>query len=157
MPTARRTRTIACSPQELWQTIADPHHLPRWWPRVGRVEGVTQTEFTELLLTKRGKYVRADFTIAEADAVAGRLRWEQRIEGSPFERILSRAETTISLTETSGHEGPVTEVAIELDQTLKGGFPHFYSMIPRLGSPMVKRAAGHTLDEALDGLERIYG
>ena len=38
MPTTRRTRTIAAPPDELWSTIADPYHLPRWWPRVDRVE-----------------------------------------------------------------------------------------------------------------------
>ncbi len=162
MPTARRTRTIEAVPQEIWRTITDPHHLPRWWPRVGRVEDVTATEFTELLQTKSGKYVRADFTVAEADEQAGRLRWEQRVQGTPFERILTRAQTTIALTETTGPDGREeggthTEVTIELDQTLKGGFPRFFTTMPRLGSPIVKRAAGHTLDEALDGLERICG
>ncbi|HTR72650.1 MAG TPA: SRPBCC family protein [Solirubrobacteraceae bacterium] len=157
MPTARRTRTIAASPQEVWRTISDPHHLPRWWPRVGRVEDVRSEEFTELLQTKSGKYVRADFAIAEADQAAGRLRWEQRVEGSPFERILARAETTITLTEAPGPDGPSTEVAIELDQTLKGGFPRFFTTMPKLGSPIVKRAAARTLDEALEGLDRICG
>jgi uncharacterized protein YndB with AHSA1/START domain len=161
LPTAHRTRTIAAAPQEVWRTIADPHHLPRWWPRVGRVEDVTAQEFTELLQTKSGKYVRADFTVAEADEPAGRLRWEQRVEGSPFERILTRAQTTIVLTEVTGRDGGEgethTQVTIELDQTLKGGFPRFFTTMPRLGSPIVKRAAGHTLEEALDGLERICG
>ena len=161
MPTARRTRTIAAPPQELWRTISDPHHLPRWWPRVGRVEDVTGKEFTELLRTKSGKYVRADFTIVQAEAAAGRLRWEQRVAGSPFERILASAETTIVLAETAGLDGGEgdthTQVTIELDQTLKGGFPRFFSTMPRLGSPLVKRAAGNTLEEALDGLERICG
>lgn len=161
MPTARRTRTIAADPQEVWRTIADPHHLPRWWPRVGRVEDVTAKEFTQLLQTKSGKYVRADFTIAEADAEAGRLRWEQRVLGSPFERILTSAETTITLARAAGPDGGEggthTQVTIELDQTLKGGFPRFFSTMPKLGSPLVKHAAGNTLEEALDGLERICG
>ena len=34
MPTARRSRTIAAPAEELWEVIGDPHHLPRWWPRV---------------------------------------------------------------------------------------------------------------------------
>lgn len=163
MPTARRTRTIAGPPEQLWQTISDPHHLPRWWPRVGRVEDVTDDEFTELLQTKSGKYVRADFTVAEADPAARRLRWKQRVEGSPFERILASAVITIELAgaaDRAGDEGETethTQVSIELQQTLKGGFPHFFATMPRLGSPLVKRAAGHTLDEALDGLERICG
>ena len=42
MPTARRSRTIAAPAQELWDVIRDPHHLPRWWPRVTRVEDVEE-------------------------------------------------------------------------------------------------------------------
>ncbi len=61
MPTARHTRTIAAPAQELWETIGDPHHLPRWWPRVSRVEDVTESAFTEVLSTKSGRFVRADF------------------------------------------------------------------------------------------------
>jgi ethanolamine utilization microcompartment shell protein EutS len=41
-----------------------------------------------------------------------------------------------------------TEVTLELRQVLTGFFPRF-------GGHMVKRAAATTLDEALDGLERI--
>jgi hypothetical protein len=41
-------------------------------------------------------------------------------------------------------------VTIELRQALNGFFPRF-------GGYMVRRAARATLDEALDGLERIGG
>jgi len=54
MPTARRARTIAAPAQELWETIRDPHHLPRWWPRVSRVEDVADDQFTEVLSTSGG-------------------------------------------------------------------------------------------------------
>ncbi|MGH2855564.1 MAG: SRPBCC family protein, partial [Solirubrobacteraceae bacterium] len=40
MPTTQRTRTIAAPAGEVWELVSDPHHLPRWWPRVARVEGV---------------------------------------------------------------------------------------------------------------------
>jgi uncharacterized protein YndB with AHSA1/START domain len=174
MPTARRARTIPASRQELWETISDPHHLPRWWPRVGRVEDVTGNEFTELLRTKSGKFVRADFTIARADPDAGRLCWEQRVAGSPFARLLRSAETEVSLREVpaagarpssggsgrddrdgedggqAGSKRPATEVTIELRQKLNG-------LMSRFGGYMVRRAAARTLDEALDGLERIFG
>jgi hypothetical protein len=43
-----------------------------------------------------------------------------------------------------------TEVTIELRQSLSGFFPRF-------GGYMVRRAAAETIDEALDGLERISG
>jgi uncharacterized protein YndB with AHSA1/START domain len=154
MPTARRTRTIPAPADELWQTIRDPHHLPRWWPRVSRVEDVTADAFTELLSTKSGKYVRADFTLAESDEHARRLRWEQRVEGSPFARLLRSAETEVQLNEISagadGAAGTATEVTIELRQTLNG-------FMARFGGYMVRKAAVKTIDEALDGLERIGG
>ncbi len=152
MPTANRTRTIAAPPWELWETIRDPHHLPRWWPRVNRVEDVTETEFTEVLITGAGKYVRADFTLAVCDERERRLCWEQRLEGSPFARLLKRAETEVHLKEVAGgaQAAVATEVTIELRQSLNGFFSRF-------GAYMVRRAATKTLDEALDGLERIGG
>ncbi len=149
MPSARRTRTIAAPVQELWETIRDPHHLPRWWPRVSRVEDVTDDQFTEVLITSGGKYVRADFVLVESDERAGRLCWEQRMEGSPFARLLRSAETEVCLKDvTAGKQA--TEVTIELRQKLNGFFPRF-------GGYMVRKAAGSTIEEALDGLERIGG
>ncbi len=150
MPTARRTRTIAASADELWQTIRDPHHLPRWWPRVSRVEDVTEDEFTELLGTKSGKFVRADFTLVDSDEHAKRLCWEQRLEGSPFARLLKSAETEVWLEDATSETGHMTTVTIELRQALNGFFPRF-------GSHMVRKAAAATIEEALDGLERIGG
>lgn len=146
MPSARRSRTIAAPAADLWEVICDPHHLPRWWPRVTRVEDVEGSAFTEVMRTSRGKLVRADFELVEADAQAGRLRWEQRLEGTPFARVLRSATTTVSLDAI----GEGTAVTIELRQTLNG-------FMARLGSVMVRRAALATIDEALDGLERISG
>ncbi len=150
MPTARRTRTITAPAEELWQTIRDPHHLPRWWPRVSRVEDVTEDEFTEVLSTKSGKFVRADFTLAESDEHAKRLRWEQRLEGSPFARLLKSAETEVWLEAATSETGQATVVTIELRQALNGFFPRF-------GGYMVRKAAAATIEEALDGLQRIGG
>jgi uncharacterized protein YndB with AHSA1/START domain len=152
MPTASRTRTIDAPAGELWETIRDPHHLPRWWPRVNRVEDVTDTEFTEVLITGAGKYVRADFTLAVCDERERRLCWEQRLQDSPFARLLKSAETEVRLKDLTGEpgKGTSTEVTIELRQTLNGFFSRF-------GAYMVRRAATKTVDEALDGLERIGG
>lgn len=157
MPTSRRTRTIAASADDLWQTIRDPHHLPRWWPLVSRVEDVTVDAFTELLSTKSGKYVRADFTLAESDEHARRLCWEQRVEDSPFARLLRSSEVEVRLIEVADEVGgtmpaaaATTEVTIEVRQTLNG-------FMGRFGGYMVRKAATKTIDEALDGLERISG
>ena len=143
MPTARRTRTIAAPLDQIWELICDPHHLPRWWPRVSRVEDVEEGAFTEVMLTRKGKLVRADFLMQrrEHDRV---MTWTQRILGTPFARVLQSSETEVRLAPAAAS----TEVTIELRQTLTGLFP-------RLGGLMVRRAATATIDEAFDGLERI--
>ncbi len=185
MPTARRSRTIAAPVEEVWSLVRDPHHLPRWWPRVTRVEDVQDGAFTEVMLTRKGKVVRADFNVVATDEHTRALTWAQRIQGTPFARLLSSAETEVRLaafppeapdapgapgapdapdaaararacvrvrvanaTEVNATEVNATEVTIELRQTLTGLFP-------RLGGVMVRRAAAATIDEALDGLERI--
>ena len=153
MPTARRSRTIAAPLQALWETVVDPHHLPRWWPRVERVEDVRGSDFTEVMRTRSGRVVRADFEglrIEEAEHTVG---WAQRVEGTPFARVLRSAETEVRLAPAPGQDisAPLaTEVTIELRQALSGFFPRF-------GGFMVRRAAASTLDEALDGLEQISG
>jgi uncharacterized protein YndB with AHSA1/START domain len=149
--TTSRTRTIAMPAEELWEMIRDPHHLPRWWPRVTRVEDVEDGAFTEVMKTRKGKLVRADFQLVESDEDARRIRWAQRIEGTPFARLLKSAETEVRLQGSAASTaGAATEVTIELRQSLSGFFPRF-------GGYMVRRAARATIDEALDGLERIGG
>lgn len=161
MPAARASRTIAAPIPELWELVRDPHHLPRWWPRVTRVEDVRDGAFTEVMKTKKGKLVRADFNVVRADEFTHELRWCQRVAGTPFARVLSSAQTDVRLApaaerpasavgEVTPSAGAGTEVTLELRQTLSGFFPRF-------GGYLVRRAARATLEEALDGLERIYG
>jgi uncharacterized protein YndB with AHSA1/START domain len=146
VPTARRSRTIAAPRERLWELVSDPHHLPRWWPRVERVEDVDGDAFTEVMKTSKGKLVRVDFRLRHAAADAQLLVWEQQLEGTPFERLFSSAETRVRLEPA----GEATEVTLELEQRLSGFFPRF-------GGFMVRRAAAATLEQALDGLERIGG
>jgi uncharacterized protein YndB with AHSA1/START domain len=153
VPTARRSRTIAAPAEELWQVVRDPHHLPRWWPRVRRVEDVDGGEFTEVMITAKGKVVRADFRVIVQEESAHHLTWEQKVEGTPFARLLRAAETEVRLTAlgTGPSEGQAaTQVTIELRQTLQGFFTRF-------GSFMVRRAALATVEGALEGLEQISG
>jgi uncharacterized protein YndB with AHSA1/START domain len=174
VPATRRSRTIAAPPEELWEVIRDPHHLPRWWPRVTRIEDVEADAFTEVMRTAKGKLVRADFRLVEAAADRRALRWDQQVEGTPFARLLKSAETEVWLTPLARATAPdgtalpaspapgeeddqsateteaATLVTIELRQTLNG-------FVPRLGGYLVRRAAAATLEEALDGLERISG
>ena len=144
MPTASRSRVIAAPLAELWELIGDPHHLPRWWPRVERIEDVEGDAFTEVMKTAKGKLVRADFRVLSSDASAHAVTWEQQLEDTPFARLLSEARTHVALVPVERG----TQVTIELDQRLSGFFPRF-------GAFMVRRAALATVDEALDGLERI--
>jgi uncharacterized protein YndB with AHSA1/START domain len=154
--TARHHRVIHASPEDLWDVVSDPHHLPRWWPRVSRVEAVEGYAFTEVLKTAKGKLVRADFTFVEVDESRRRLTWSQELEGSPFERLLASAETEVRLVP----KGQDTDVRLELRQAMAG----FHSgstgltaggFFPRFGGFLVRRAATATLREALAGLERI--
>jgi uncharacterized protein YndB with AHSA1/START domain len=144
MPTARRSRTVAAPPERVWETVGDPHHLPRWWPRVTRVEGVTDEHFTEVLATQDGRSLRADFRVVESRAPERRL-WEQELEGTPFERVFAAASTEVKL---DAYEGG-TRVTLVVRQQVRGS--------ARLGGFMVRRATGRVLEEALDSLEALHG
>jgi uncharacterized protein YndB with AHSA1/START domain len=143
VPTTRVERLLAADPETVWAVAADPHHQPRWWPRVQRVEDVDADAFTQVLGTAKGKGVRADFRVLEAEAPV-RLRWMQELAGSPFERLLAEAITTFELTpEGSGS----TRVAIELHQRLLGW--------SRLAPWQFRRAARRQLEAALAGLDEV--
>ncbi len=142
MPTTQRRRSLPAAQQELWELISDPHHLPRWWPGVARVEAVEADRWTQVFKTKKGRAVRADFHLVQSDPPWSRS-WEQEIAGTPFERVLneSRLELRLEPVPSGG-----TEVTIAQHQKLRG-----YS---RTGGFVVRRATRGILDEALDGLER---
>jgi uncharacterized protein YndB with AHSA1/START domain len=145
---ARRSRLIRAEPDALWAVIEDPHHFPRWWPGVVRVEGVNGGRFTHVYTTKKGRTVRIDFRVLETEAPEGdspgHRSWEQDIPGTPFERVLREAITEIWLAPA---ENGATRVTIAQRQKLRG-----YS---RTGGWMLRRATRARLDDALDGLERI--
>lgn len=144
MPTTHRTRTLAAPPEDVWAVVADPHHLPRWWPRVGRVEGVDERSWTQVFTTKKGRTVRADFRLLESEPPRRRV-WTQELEDSPFERVLGEAVTAVTLSPSATG----TEVDLELRQKLRG--------FARFGRFFVRRATRGVLDEALDGLVRACG
>ncbi len=144
MAIARRTRTIQATPQEVWEVLGDPHHMPRWWPGVERMESVEEDRWTQVFKTKKGRPVRMDFHLLASEPPYQRA-WEQEVAGSPFERVLIESITEVALEE----DGKGTRVTIAQRQRLKG-----YS---RTGGFMLRRATTKKLDEALDGLERIFG
>jgi uncharacterized protein YndB with AHSA1/START domain len=135
---------VDAPPEEVWKVIADPHHFPRWWPRVERVEGVDGSRWTKVFMTRKRRAVRADFAVTEARRPE-RLAWRQQLEGSPFERVLGDSVTEVSI-EPAGEGSRVTIVQ---RQKLRG--------MARFGGLLVRRATGRLLDEALDGLERACG
>jgi uncharacterized protein YndB with AHSA1/START domain len=144
---ARRTRLIDASAHAIWAVVADPHHFPRWWPGVIRVEGVHADRFTHVYTTKRGRAVRIDFRLVVSDPPddrgRARVAYEQEVLGTPFERVLSRSLTEVALEP----EDPATRVTIAQHQKLRG-----YS---RTGGWLLRRATGKRLQEALEGLERV--
>ena len=144
MPTARRSRTVAAPPERVWEVVGDPHHLPRWWPKVTRVEAVTDERFTEVLSTQDGRSLRADFRVVDSRAPERRV-WEQELDGTPFERVFAAASTEIKLLP----DGDGTRVTVVVRQQVRGS--------ARLGGFMVRRATGRVLDEALDALETLHG
>ncbi|HVP01214.1 MAG TPA: SRPBCC family protein [Solirubrobacteraceae bacterium] len=144
MPVVVRTRRLAAPPAAVWRTVGDPHQLARWWPKVLRVEGVTSGAFTQVLQTKRGTNVRADYTLLERRAPRV---WhaEQEVEGTPFEGVLAASDTHIAL-EPAGERG--TLVTITLRRQMKG--------VGRLGAPLMRRATERTVESALDNLEELH-
>jgi uncharacterized protein YndB with AHSA1/START domain len=146
MPRVARTRVIDARPDLVWELVADPHHLPRWWPRATRVEdvqgaGTKRARWTVVLGTAKGGGVRADYRCVNASR--NRLFvWVQDVEGTPFERIVSASQTGVEL---DGDEDRTT-VTLFTNEKLRG--------LSRLGSPMMRGAAKRRLDEALDGIER---
>jgi uncharacterized protein YndB with AHSA1/START domain len=141
-----RTRTVEAPVGEVWKLVSDPYALPRWWPRTGRVENVDRkpggkrTQWTKVLQTAEGRGVRADFRCVSS-AEPERYVWEQELEGTPFERHLKALRVEIGLRERDGR----TEVRLTEEQSLKG--------MSKFGSPLMRRARGEILDEALDGIE----
>lgn len=150
MPKAKRSRVIAADRRSVWDVVSDPYHRTRWWPKVSRVEDVHErargsgTQWTEVLTTASGKGVRAEFRCLWSRDLEG-LAWEQRIEGTPFAKVLKSSVTQVALSDSA----PGTQVTLEADQKLRG--------MSRLGGFMLRRATGAQLDEALDGLEQAIG
>ena len=142
MPTTTFTRTIAAPPHQVWLVLEDPHHIPRWWPGVTRMEGVDDDHWTQVFVTKRGRPVRADFHLLVSEPPWRRC-WEQEVAGTPFERVLDEAITEVVLEPVDGG----TQVTIAQRQKLRG-----YS---RTGGFLLRRATRGKLREALEGLDRV--
>src|SRR6185437_16762795 len=89
------------------------------WPRVERVEDVDAGAFTEVMRTKKGRTVRADFDLVRADEPAGTVVWEQRLAGTPFAGVLSFSETELRVVPAA----EASDVTIQMRQELSGTAP----------------------------------
>lgn len=142
MPRTRRSRTMEAPAPEIWRVVGDPHHLPRWWPKITRVEGVDAEGFTQVFQTSKGKPLRVDYRILEREE-GERARWTQMVQGTPFERFLRSAETEVRLDEAA----PGTTVTITVDQKPRG--------LSRFGGFLLRGGARKQLDDALAGLAEL--
>ena len=141
----RRERVLSGAPAEVWRVVSDPARLPAWWPGVSRVEDASREAWTTVLISPKGKTVRADYTLVEAREPE-RLHWKQEVEESPFERLLSAASTAIELeAEASGG----TRVRLTLDQSPRGW--------ARFSPFQLRAAARRQAEEALEGLAELLG
>jgi uncharacterized protein YndB with AHSA1/START domain len=141
----RRERVVAGTPAEIWRIVSEPARLPAWWPGVSRVEEASRDAWTTVLVSPKGKSVRADYTLVDAREPE-RLRWKQELEETPFERLLSASVTELELLPES--EG-ATRVRLTLDQRARGW--------ARFSPFQLRAAAAKQAEGALDGLAELLG
>jgi uncharacterized protein YndB with AHSA1/START domain len=137
-----RSRTVAFAPDAVWELVAEPRRLARWWPRTERVKGITASGWTTVLRSARGRAVRADWRLEESERPVRRA-WAQQLEGTPFAKVLAERRVEARLEPVDGG----TRVTLELRQRPRGR--------SRLGALQLRRAARKELDQALEGLEHV--
>jgi uncharacterized protein YndB with AHSA1/START domain len=139
----RRETLLPAPPQDVWREVSDPARLPAWWPGVSRVEDASPEAWTKVLVSPKGKAVRADYTRLEAEEPS-RLLWRHEVEASPFERILASSTTEIRLEPRDG--GTLVRITHELRPR---GWARFSPI--QLRSAATRQVAG-----ALEGLAGLF-
>ena len=142
----RRERVVPAAAPEVWNVVSDPMRLPAWWPGVTRVEEASREAWTTVLVSPKGKQVRADYSLDEADEPE-RIRWRHEVEASPFERLL--AESTVELKLHPDAEGAGTRVELTLSQRPRGW--------ARFSPFQLRAAAARQAESALAGLADLFG
>jgi uncharacterized protein YndB with AHSA1/START domain len=134
-----RARSVAAAPDAVWALLRDPRALPQWWPRTERVEGVRGDGWTSVLRSPRGRAVRADWRL-DGQEKERRRAWSQRVEGTPFEKVLRERRIEARLEPVE--RGTRVVLAVEL--------------VPRrrAGGILLRGAVRRELDGALAGLAR---
>src|SRR3954454_11990623 len=142
MPTVVRSRTIPAPREQVWELVADPYHLPRWWPNVERVEDVTDDGWTTVATSSRGRAVRFDWSRVYLNAPE-RTVWRQELAETPFERFMRESVVGVILEP----DGEGTSVELRTVRKMRG--------LARFGGIQMRRAARKELDAALSGLEAV--
>lgn len=140
----RRERVVPAAAAEVWEVVSDPMRLPAWWPGVTRVEDASREAWTTVLVSPKGKQVRADYSLVDADEPE-RLLWRHEVEASPFERLLS--ESTVALDLEPDRAG--TRVRLTLAQSPRGW--------ARFSPFQLRAAAARQAELALEGLAGLFG
>jgi uncharacterized protein YndB with AHSA1/START domain len=134
-----RSRTLAAAPEAVWAVVRDPRALPRWWPRTERVESVRADAWTTVLRSERGRVVRADWRLDGQEKLVRRT-WSQRVEGTPFARVLEARRVEARL----APDGDGTRVLLEMELRPRR----------RVGGLLLRGGARRELDAALAALAR---
>jgi uncharacterized protein YndB with AHSA1/START domain len=141
----RRERLVSAAPADVWRVVSDPTRLPAWWPGVTRVEEASGEAWTTVLVSPKGKAVRADYSMVEAHEPE-RVLWRHEVEESPFERLLAESTTEIAL--AAGASGG-TVVRVTLNQRPRGW--------ARFSPLQLRSAARRQAEAALEGLAELLG
>jgi uncharacterized protein YndB with AHSA1/START domain len=141
----RRERVVAAAPAEVWRVVSDPSRLPAWWPGVKRVEEATGDAWTTVLVSPKGKSVRADYTMVDSQEPE-RVMWRHEVAESPFERLLAESTTEIAL---AADDAGGTVVRLTLNQRPRGW--------ARFSPFQLRAAARKQAESALDGLAGLLG
>ena len=137
----RRSAVVPAPRERVWELVGDPHHHPRWWPRVERVERVSPRGWTNVAVSSRGNTVRTDWAV-EVNQQPVERRWAQEIAGTPYERLFKRNTVVAKLEHAD--DGAGTRVTLAYEQQPRG--------MARVMPFLLKRPMGRQLDEALANL-----
>ena len=142
----RRERVVPAAAREVWDVVSDPMRLPAWWPGVTRVEEASREAWTTVLVSPKGKQVRADYSLVDANEPE-RILWRHEVEASTFERLL--AESTVALDLESDPADAGTRVRLTLSQSPRGW--------ARFSPFQLRAAASRQAELALEGLAGLFG
>ena len=137
-----RSRTLAAPVADVWRVLGDPYALPRWWPLVRRVEGVSAAGWTMVLGKEGGRGVRADQRLEASEAP----RAAALGAGGAGIAVRARADARRRSRRGSRRRATAAELTLELRQSPRG--------MARFGGFMLRRAGRRQLDEALAGMAR---